>query len=165
LSESTFEDTLSLYISEFEALNHHINPDTQITSVNKVISTLDRYRSELQSLQSNLTWRDFRIAEFSIEVHKKFSIPFACVVFVLLGAPIGMMTRKGNIGIAALISSVLLTFYFTAIIQGEKLGDRMIISPFAGMWAINLFYLALGSILTLHVTTSYKITNLFRRNE
>lgn len=165
LSESAYQDTLSLYTSDFVALNYHINPETQITSVNKVISSLDRYRAELQSLQSNLTWRDFRIAEFMVEVHKKLSIPFACVIFVLVGAPIGIMTRKGNLGIAAIISAVLLTFYFTAIIQGEKLGDRMIISPFMGMWGINLFYLAVGIVLTLHVSTSIKITNLLNRSE
>ena len=165
LTERAYQDTLSLYESDLITLNYHINPETQITTINKVISSLDRYRSELQSLESNLTWRDFRVAEFMVEIHKKLSIPFACVVFVLLGAPIGIMTRKGNIGVAAIISAVLLTFYFTAIIQGEKLADRMIISPFMGMWGINLFYLTVGILLTVHITTSLKITHLFRQNE
>ncbi len=158
-------DTLQIYDSEFISLNYLPNPSTQRASLNRAISAIDRYRPELESLKSNITWRDFRIAEFTIEVHKKLSIPFACVVFVLLGAPIGMLTRKGNIGFAAIISSVLLTVYFVAIIQGEKLGDRMVISPFLGMWGINIFYSILGLILTLHVSTSIRITNLFRRNE
>ncbi len=158
-------DTLQLYESEFYSLNFLPNPSTQRASLNRALSAIDRYRPELESLKSNINWRDFRIAEFLVEVHKKLSIPFACIVFVLLGAPIGILTRKGNIGFAAIISSVLLTVYFVAIIQGEKLADRMIISPFMGMWGINILYLVFGIILTLHVSTSLRITNLLRRNE
>lgn len=165
LSEEIVSDTIMLADSKYISLNFQPNTKTQKSSINRAISAVDHYRPELQNLQSNLVWRDNRIAEFMIEVHKKLSIPFACVVFVLLGAPIGILTRKGNIGIAAIISSVLLTFYFVAIIQGEKLGDRMIISPFLGMWAINIFYMIIGIFLTLHVTTSIKITNLFRKSE
>ena len=165
LTDEMVADTLQLHESEFISLNFQPNHRSQNSSINRAISAIDRYRPELQSLQNNLSWRDYRSAEFMVEVQKKLSIPFACVIFVLLGAPIGIMTRKGNIGLAAIISSVLLTFYFIAIIQGEKFGDRMVISPFLGMWGINIFYFIIGSLLTLHVTTSFRITNLIRRSE
>lgn len=165
LTDEIVSDTVMIADSRFISLNFQPNTEAQISSINRAISAVDHYRPELQNLESNLVWRDNRIAEFMIEVHKKLSIPFACVVFVLVGAPIGILTRKGNIGIAAIISSVLLTLYFVAIIQGEKLGDRMIISPFLGMWSINIFYTIIGIFLTLHVTTSIKITNLFRKSE
>jgi lipopolysaccharide export system permease protein len=165
LSEQTISDTLRLHHSEFLSLDIQPNYKAQTSSLNRAISAIDRYRPELQNLETNLSWRDLRISEFMVEVQKKLSIPFACVIFVLVGAPIGIMTRKGNIGIAAIISSVLLTLYFVAIIQGEKLGDRMIISPFMGMWAINIFYFILGTLLTLHVTTSIRITNLIKSSE
>jgi lipopolysaccharide export system permease protein len=165
LSEESLADTIRAYESEFITLNLLPNPNIQRSSVNRATSVMDRYRPELESLRSDLSWRDFRIAEFMVEVHKKVSIPFACFIFVLLGAPIGMLTRKGNIGVAAIISSVLLTIYFIAVIQGEKFADRKVISPFMGMWGINLLYLGIGLILTLHVTTSLKITNFFRRDE
>ncbi len=162
---SDVQDTLRIYRSDFLSLRDLPNPSTKISSINRAINTIDRYNSELDNLKSNVTWRDFRAAEFMVEVHKKLSIPFACLVFVFLGAPIGMLTRKGNLGVAALISGGLLTIYFIAIIQGEKLADRMIISPFWGMWGINIFFLVVGILLTLHVSTSIRITNLFRRDE
>ena len=165
LSREIVSDTTYLADSRFVSLRFQPNTRTQNSSINRAISAVDHYRPELQNLKSNLTWRDLRISEFMVEVHKKFSIPFACVVFVLLGAPIGILTRKGNIGIAAVISCVLLTLYFVAIIQGEKLGDRNVISPFMGMWGINIFYMIIGIILTLHVTTSIKITNFLKRSE
>lgn len=165
MNEASLRDTSQIHNSQFVTLNLLHNITAQRSSLNRAINAFDRYRPELESLKSSLSWRDFRIAEFMVEVHKKLSIPFACFVFVLLGAPIGMLTRKGNIGFAAIISSVLLTIYFISIIQGEKFADRMIISPFMGMWGINIFYLTIGLILTLHVSSSFRVTNLLRKNE
>lgn len=165
LSEESALDTARLYTSEFIVLNELPNPTAQVSSLNRAISVVDRYKPELESLKTNLEWRDSRISEFMSEVHKKLSIPFACVIFVLVGAPIGMLTRRGNLGFAAIISSILLTVYFLAVIQGEKLADRMIISPFMGMWGINIFYLIVGVLLTLHVSSSIRISKFFRRNE
>lgn len=163
LQESALADTAGSYDSAFISLASLPNPEVQRAVVNRGISALDKYRPELETLKTNLEWRDYRIAEYWVEVHKKLSIPFACVIFVLVGAPLGILTRKGNIGVAAVISAILLTIYFISIIQGEKLADRMMISPFWGMWGINLFYLILGIILTLHVSTSLQITRLFSK--
>ena len=165
MNEASIRDTSRIHESDFFTLNLLHNPTAQRSSLNRAINAVDRYRPELESLKSSLTWREFRVAEFWVEVHKKLSIPFACFVFVLLGAPIGMLTKKGNIGFAAIISSVLLTIYFISIIQGEKFADRMIITPFMGMWGINIFYLTIGLFLTLHVSTSIRVTNLLKRDE
>jgi lipopolysaccharide export system permease protein len=158
-------DTLQIYNSEYVSLHHLPNPSAKTASLNRAINSIDSYRAELDNLRSNTGWRDFRVAEFMVEVHKKLSIPFACLLFVMLGAPIGMLTRKGNLGVAALISAGLLTIYFIAIIQGEKLADRMIISPFMGMWGINIFLFVIGLFLILHVSSSFRITNLWRSSE
>ncbi|MCC5913640.1 MAG: LptF/LptG family permease [Balneolaceae bacterium] len=165
LMEDEDSDTSFVFDSQFMTVQDLPGASTQIAAINRAINAIDRYRSEMDNYRSNSGWRDFRIAEFMVEVHKKLSIPFACVVFIMLGAPIGMLTRKGNLGVAALISGGLLTIYFIAIIQGEKLADRMIISPFMGMWAINIFFFIIGLILILHVSSSIRITNLWRKDE
>lgn len=121
-----------------------------------------RFRSTFNSfenLQNNIRWRSERIAEYMVEVHKKLSIPMASIIFVLIGAPLGLLTRKGNIGINALISTLLFTYYWVCIIQGEKLADRLIISPFIGMWFANITLLIAGIILWLRVVREH---NLFR---
>lgn len=124
-------------------------------------NTLEKFHSNYDNLDSNLEWKQRRINQYLVEVHKKFSIPFACIVFLLLGAPIGMLSRKGNLGFAALVSAGLLTFYWISIIQGEKLADRLYITPFWGMWFADLVLLAVGIILTLRLVTSFKLTNLW----
>lgn len=154
------KDSVQTYTSKYEALNELGEIDRQTRLVTLSLTKVSSYRSEVDNLSKNLQWRETRIAEYMVEVHKKFSIPFACIIFVLLGAPIGMMTRKGNIGVAALISAVLLTFYFMAIIQGEKWADRLFISPFIGMWGINIFLGLIGILLTLKLSTSFSFNQL-----
>jgi lipopolysaccharide export system permease protein len=96
-----------------------------------------------------------------VEIHKKFSIPIACIIFVLLGAPIGMYTRKGNLGYAALIGTVFLTFYWISIIQGEKLADRLYISPFVGMWFSNILLGLIGTYMIIKICTGFSLKNAF----
>jgi len=127
------------------------------------IAQFRTYKSSLENVLSNIEWRKKRIAKFLVEVHKKVSIPFACIVFVLIGAPIGILTRKGNIGYAALISAIILTFYWISIIQGEKLADRLFITPFQGMWFSNILLSLIGIYLIIHINTPIKINRLFSK--
>ncbi len=157
------EDSVQTYTSNYEVLNELGEIDRQTRLITLSLTKVSSYRTEVDELSKNLQWRETRMAEFMVEVHKKFSIPFACIIFVLLGAPVGMMTRKGNIGVAALISAVLLTFYFMAVIQGEKWADRLFISPFFGMWGINMILGLIGILLTLKLSTSWSIKNLFEK--
>lgn len=158
-------DTLPPFDTDLTALQILEGPESQISALNSAINSLNRHKADVESFKSNIDWRFLRIAEFWVEIHKKLSIPFACILFVMIGAPIGMLTRNGNLGIAALISAVILTIYFIAIIQGEKFADRGIISPFMGMWGINMIYFIIGLLLMLHVCTPLKITNLLQSNE
>ena len=130
----------------------------QIRLANLGYSQVENAQSQIERAKSNELWRVKRIQRYWVEIHKKFSIPFACIIFVLLGAPIGILTRKGNVGYAAIIASILLTVYWISVIQGEKLADRLVISPFWGMWSFNLFYMMIGFLLLLHL--SYDLRSL-----
>ena len=125
-------------------------------------SGMSGLKSNYNNVKVKVDWNKKRIAQYMVEVHKKFSIPVACVIFVLIGAPLGLLTRKGNIGFAAIISAILLTFYWVSIIQGEKLADRMFISPAMGMWFSNALLGIIGIGLITHICTPYQITRLWR---
>jgi lipopolysaccharide export system permease protein len=90
-----------------------------------------------------------QINRYEVEIHKKYSLPAACIVFILIGAPLGMMTRKGGIGVAAGISIIFFLIYWAFLIGGEKLSDRGLLSPFLGMWSANIVLGILGILLTV----------------
>jgi len=93
---------------------------------------------------------DRRIDSFKVEIHKKFSIPVACVVFVLVGGPLGIRTRKGGFANMAIAVAFFITYYLF-LIAGEQLADRGFLSPFLSMWLPNLVFGALGVYLTVSV--------------
>tara|TARA_B100000575_G_scaffold294516_1_gene310987 strand:+ start:25758 stop:27161 length:1404 start_codon:yes stop_codon:yes gene_type:complete len=140
-------------------LNQVGSTTQQIRMANLGYSQVENAQSQIERAKSNELWRIKRIQRYWVEIHKKFSIPFACIIFVLLGAPIGILTRKGNVGYAAIIASILLTVYWISVIQGEKLADRLYVSPFWGMWTFNLLYIIVGLLLLVHL--SYDLRSFF----
>ena len=89
------------------------------------------------------------IDKYMVEVHKKYSIPVACIVFVLIGAPLGVMVKKGGFGVAASISLFFFLIYWAFLIGGEKLSERGFFSPFWGMWSANILLGSIGILFTL----------------
>ena len=149
----------SIVQTDLFILNQVGSTTQQIRMANLGYSQVENAQSQIERAKSNELWRLKRIQRYWVEIHKKFSIPFACIIFVLLGAPIGILTRKGNVGYAAIIASILLTVYWVSVIQGEKLADRLYISPFWGMWTFNLLYIIVGVLLLLHL--SYDLRSFF----
>ncbi len=90
-----------------------------------------------------------QIDQYWVEIHKKYSIPVACVVFVILGVPLGIMSRRGGFGIAASLSLGFFVLYWACLIGGEKLSDRDILEPWLGMWAANILIGITGVYLTV----------------
>ena len=84
------------------------------------------------------------IGRLQVEIHKKYALSFACVVFVLLGAPLAMRFPRGGLGLVITASSAIFAISWAGLIGGENLGDRGIVGPWIAMWAPNLVFTVLG---------------------
>src|SRR5438105_2009799 len=82
-----------------------------------------------------------------VEIHKKFAIPFACLVFGVVGLPLGITNRRGGKSSGFSLSIAIILFYYVMINNGEHLAEVGKIPPSVGMWAPNLILLALGVYL------------------
>lgn len=151
--------------SKYFLLNQVAERDRQKRLINVSRDRIENHRSSFETATSNVIWRTKRANRFLVEIHKKFSIPFACVVFVLLGAPLGIMTKRGNLGHAAIISTVILTIYWISIIQGEKLADRLFISPFVGMWSFNIVFSIVGTMMIVYLSTDLSFKKLVGKSD
>jgi len=114
----------------------------------RVTSTASLTNSLLTSIDAT----ERQIFAYRVEIQKKYSIPFAAIIFVFLGAPLGMMARRGNFGVSASLSLLFFLIYWAFLITGEKLADRELLSPFMAMWLANIVLGALGVILTIRVS-------------
>lgn len=117
-----------------------------------ILSIKDKIRAAENTIASSVNRLENNTREINkywVEIHKKYSLPFACIVFILIGAPLGTMTRKGGFGVAAGISLLFFLIYWAFLIGGEKLADRGLLSPFWGMWSANIVLTLLGIYLTV----------------
>jgi lipopolysaccharide export system permease protein len=76
----------------------------------------------------------------------------ACIVFVLIGAPLGMLTRKKGFVIAITFSFGFFLLYWMFLIAGEEFADRLLLSPIAAMWGPNVILGSIGILLMLKAT-------------
>jgi lipopolysaccharide export system permease protein len=117
-------------------------------------AALYRARSLSATVQNELSTIAFlgkQIDQYKVEIHKKYSIPAACLVFVFIGVPLGIMARRGGFGIAATLSLGFFVLYWAFLVGGEKLADRDITSPFWGMWSANILLAIIGIYLTFRI--------------
>ena len=82
--------------------------------------------------------------KYAIEVHKKWSIAVACVVFVLVGIPMALRFPRGGMGLVLGGGLAVFSVYYIGLIAGEALGDRAIVNPIGAMWASNCLFVVLG---------------------
>jgi len=115
----------------------------------KAIERMNTVRNIILSNVKRVEFTKSEINKYRVEIYKKYSIPAACIIFVLIGAPLGVMTRKGGFGMAASISLFFFLIYWAFLIGGEKLADRNMVSPFVGMWSANFLLGAAGILLTM----------------
>ncbi|MCR4340245.1 MAG: LptF/LptG family permease [Gemmatimonadaceae bacterium] len=90
---------------------------------------------------------------YSVEIHKKFALAVACIVFVLLGAPIALRFPRGGVGLTIGVSIGVFGLYYVALIGGQSLGNRGMVPPALAMWGANILFGAAGLVLLAKLGT------------
>ncbi|HUL43131.1 MAG TPA: LptF/LptG family permease [Bacteroidota bacterium] len=126
-------------------------PTTRLRAIGMALATERMMQATINNGLSFIDYNQKRIDSYLVEINKKYSIPAACLVFVFIGAPLGIVARRGTFGVAASLSLGFFVIYWASLIGGEKLADRGYISPWFGMWAANIFLSVLGLYLTIRM--------------
>ena len=85
--------------------------------------------------------------KFKVEIHKKFTLALACILFTMVGAPLGILVRNGGMTIASGLSIAFFLVYYILLIWGEQLADRNLINPGLGSWLPNIILFVSGMII------------------
>lgn len=165
LSRTAQNRVAELFATQPKVMHLEMSSDTILAKLDEIMER------DFSFLETQITSEVFRIADFEsrarqyeVEIHKKYAIPFACIVFALVGCPLGMITKRGNFGISAAISLGFYVFYWACLIGGEKLADRGFISPFLSMWLGNFIIGIIGILLILKVNNeSVFFSRLFEK--
>ena len=110
---------------------------------------LKKHYNRLNLKQDKVVTLESDIRKYQVEIHKKYAIAFACVIFVLIGAPIGMMTKTSGVGMSFSVSAIVFLIYYGALTLGEELADKGVVSPFLAMWISNIVFSIIGIYLVV----------------
>jgi lipopolysaccharide export system permease protein len=94
------------------------------------------------------------MSDYEVEIQKKFALAAACIVFVILGAPIALRFPRGGVGLVIGVSIVVFALYYVGLIAGQTLANNLIISPFISMWLANIVFTIVGIVLLARVQRS-----------
>jgi lipopolysaccharide export system permease protein len=117
--------------------------------VNGNVSNLDAARFKIEKKINVIQGKKRKVSRYIVELNKKFSLAVACILFVLIGAPLGYLFRRGGIA-GVLIGILLFSSYYILILAGEEFADRRGFSPYWAMWLPNIVLFIPGVYLFLH---------------
>jgi lipopolysaccharide export system permease protein len=86
-----------------------------------------------------------------VELSKKFAIPFTCLLFGLLGAPLGIHSSRGGKSGGFASSVIVVLLYYLGLIFMQNMGKSGDIEPYSSVWIPNIF------VLGIIIYTTYKM--------
>jgi lipopolysaccharide export system permease protein len=78
------------------------------------------------------------VTDFKIQLNLKMSIPFASLVFALLGAPLGITRRRASSSIGLGLSILVIFMYYILTFISMAIGELKIIAPVLSAWLPNI---------------------------
>ena len=138
------KNDISMNLIKIDSLENKLsymesNKNTDLLLQNKLKKQISNTKSIYARNEKLFTNYLKKINKYSVELHKKFSIPIACFVFILLGVPLGIMSKNKNMSVSISISIIFFIIYWAFLILGEDFADRGKLNPAISMWAPNIF--------------------------
>ncbi|MFA5411170.1 MAG: LptF/LptG family permease [Candidatus Omnitrophota bacterium] len=88
------------------------------------------------------------------EIHEKIALAFSCLVFILLGSSLAIITRRREKTLNFGIAFIVVMMYYLMLIGSEALSLQGYIEPQVAMWIPNIVLGTVGIILTYRLCAS-----------
>ena len=150
--------------TEKEQLNIELNSENKKNNIrlNQIQTSINNIKNNIRKNDKIIPLFKNDLNKYKVELHKRFSIPIACIIFILLGIPLGIVSKKGNFSISIAISLGFFIIYWALLTIGEFLGDEGKLNAALSMWIGNIFIGTLA-IYLLYISSNenFIINNQF----
>ncbi len=116
--------------------------------------TMTVFAAAMNAAQQQLLAEREVLDGLAVEIHKKFALSFACLVFVLFGPPIALRFPRGGVGVTIGVSIVVFGLYYVCLMGGEALADKGKLPAYVAMWIANVVFSLAGIALLWRVETT-----------
>jgi len=116
--------------------------------------TKDMTIKELTDKINQVKQEGINPAPLITEINKKVALAFSCFVFMLLGIPLAIITRRREKSINLGIAFVTVGIYYLLFMGAEALSLQNYLDPRIAMWIPNAVIGGIGGILTYRLCAS-----------
>ncbi len=145
---------------DIDSLFYKENPTKSRSYLTMALNRANNIRQEYEFKSYVMEEDRTTIRRHGIEMHKKFTLSFACLVFFFIGAPLGAIIRKGGIGTPLVLSVFLFIFYYIIDNSGYKLARDGVLPVWEGIWLSSFVLLPLGVFLTYKAMRDSAVLNI-----
>ncbi len=132
----------------------------------RMLSVVRSAKARAASLRSDINYsravvnnaQDYYVRH-AIELHRKFTLSFACLIFFFIGAPLGAIIRKGGLGMPVVASVIMFIFYYIIDTTGVKMARESFWPVWQGMWLSSAVLLPIGMFLTYKAANDSALFN------
>lgn len=153
----------------FEKLTQGLSANEMVEVYKRAIRNANRMKIDMPFVYSSKYTDLKRSRRFDIERHRKFTLSFACIVFFLIGAPLGAITKKGGIGLPVVYSIILFILYYVIDNTGYKMSRDGVWLVWQGVWLSTFVLFPLGLFLTYQAahdhTFNFSLPSFLKRKK
>jgi lipopolysaccharide export system permease protein len=143
----------------FDDIYRSKTASTRLSLLNQAKASFEGVQTDYNFKSAHLAGEEKEMRRHHTEMHKKFTLSFACLIFFFIGAPLGAIIRKGGLGMPVVISVLLFIFYYIIDSIGFKMASNGMWPPWQGMWLSSVVLLPLGCFLTYKAANDSVILN------
>jgi len=139
------------------SFNELVGDSSRTFMLRTVANNVRNFKSlvDVMALDSRLQTENYM--KYEIELHRKFTLSFACLLLFLIGAPLGAIIQKGGLGMPLVVAVVFFVAFHILNISGEKLAKSESVSPWVGMWMSSFILLPVAAWLIISVRKDSRV--------
>ena len=130
------------------------------TYINQALNKARRQKMDYEYRSLALGEEAKIMRRHDIEMQRKFTLSFACIIFFFIGAPLGAIIKKGGLGTPLVISVLLFIVYFIIDNSGFKMARDGKVAVYQGIWLSSAVLLPLGIFFTYKAVGDSAVFNI-----
>jgi lipopolysaccharide export system permease protein len=157
--ETALKDSI-IYRLNLDSLLQELPDRARTQTVENALAQARASMNFITTSETNSSSKTQRLRKYQIEIHRKFTLSFACLIFFFIGAPLGAIIRKGGLGMPTVISVLFFLAWYIISMSGEQLARDSGVTPFMGMWLSSAILLPIGIWLTYKSMTDSSLMDM-----
>lgn len=133
---------------DLDSIYASLRPEQELRVLDRATSNVESVFQRFDTRREYQAYEKKNRSRHEIEIHKKFTLSIACIIFFFIGAPLGAIIRKGGLSVPIIVSVLFFIIYYLIDNTGRKLAENDEWAPWAGVWLSSYVLAPIGIFLT-----------------